>query len=202
MANHEVTRKQYHDMMGVNAPSSNAVTNVTWLDAVDFCNELSDHEALPLFYLRQGNTVSTQGGVGYRLPTEAEWEYGCRAGTTTFWSLGDNEQQFAEHVDVDGRLPANPFGLFDMHGSVVEWCWDWYGAYDAAEARDPTGPVTGKAHVIRGGTSTGPLVYRRSAIRLKNNPNEAAGPVGFRVVRTFAPTKEAGVNAPNADHAK
>ena len=107
---------------------------VSWLDAIGFCNRLSQREYLPLYYDRQENEVTVLGGSGYRLPTEAEWEYACRAGTQTRWWCGNDERtldQYAWFLPNDiflphnvGELQANPFGLFDIHGNVWEWCQD------------------------------------------------------------------------------
>jgi formylglycine-generating enzyme required for sulfatase activity len=170
------------------------VDRISWFDAVDFCNKLSEKEGLPLFYSRQGDSVTLQGGGGYRLPTEAEWEFACRAGTTTRWSFGDNDQVAARYAWIEsaaagrphraGELAANSFGLLDMDGNVWEWCCDWYGNYAAVDQRDPSGPVAGSKRVLRGGSfATSPWIVR-SAVRNGDLPTIQYSHFGFRVART------------------
>jgi formylglycine-generating enzyme required for sulfatase activity len=141
-----VTEAQWEALMGV--PSGFAfkgadlpVEDITWDQAVAFCRRLSELE-----------------GMRYRLPTEAEWEYACRAGSTSLYSFGDDEKALDQYAWVDGkRHPVatrkpNAWGLYDMAGNVQQWCWDWYAKYDAnAEAIDPSGPPQGTQRVIRGG---------------------------------------------------
>ncbi|MHC4574695.1 MAG: SUMF1/EgtB/PvdO family nonheme iron enzyme [Planctomycetota bacterium] len=145
-----------------------AVVNVNWYDAQAFCQWLSDKEDLP-----------------YRLPTEAEWEYACRAKTTTHFSTGDMlAEEFAKEsgsVKV-GQTPPNPWGVYDMHGNVEEWCHDWYGPYEAADQTDPVGRVTGDFKVIRGGDRGTNPYYQRSANRLGTVPEDKHAIIGFRVV--------------------
>ena len=147
-----------------------AVVNVSWYDAQAFCQWLSDKEGLP-----------------YRLPTEAEWEYACRAGTTSNYYAGDilPEQfrktggQVSLHV---GKTHSNAWGLYDMHGNVEEWCYDWYGPYEAELQVDPVGYIAGDFKVLRGGShSTGPY-YLRSANRMGQLPECRNRFMGFRVV--------------------
>ena len=143
-------------------------------------------------------TLNAAAGVDlYRLPTEAEWEYACRAGTTTRWSFGDDENllgQYAWHhgntFDLGegyahqvGTLLPNPWGLYDMHGNVLEWVQDWYDAnyYNVSPSIDPTGPNTGTRHVVRGGAFTGSAQYLRSAWR--NGDSEGNAFTGARLVR-------------------
>src|SRR5262249_34956878 len=120
------------------------VVQVSWNDATRFCQWLSEKEGRP-----------------YRLPTEAEWEYACRAGTTTPWSSGDSPARLEAFAWTPnsgsptthrvGTKRANPFGLFDMHGNVWEWCLDFDGHYSPGPQEDPKGPASGTERVLRGG---------------------------------------------------
>lgn len=128
----------------------------------------------------------------FRLPTEAEWEYACRAGTSTRWSFGDNEGKLEEYAwynwnqggaaEVGTKRP-NPWGLYDMHGKVWELCQNWYGTYSSRAQVDPTGPVTGSDRVIRGGTFTHDAQVVRSASRSYYLPDIRHGGIGFRLLR-------------------
>ena len=159
------------------AAENAAVVFVSWNDAVRFCQWLSKKEGKP-----------------YRLPTEAEWEYACRAGTTTAFSTGDtlppeyHENQENQWVPrpvslVVGATPANPWGLHDMHGNVEEWCMDWYGLYAAGEQTDPLGDAEGEFRVTRGGSHNTNVAYLRSANRLGTLPDDRHWMIGFRVVQ-------------------
>ncbi|MHC4647375.1 MAG: SUMF1/EgtB/PvdO family nonheme iron enzyme, partial [Planctomycetota bacterium] len=185
----EVTNEQYEkfdpshsSMRGKNGFSSKddeAVIFVNWHEARAFCDWLSDKEGLP-----------------YRLPTEAEWEYACRAGTATeFWTgnrlpeafhKNARRTSFNEPDDIVpltvGRTPANPWGLFDTHGNVEEWCHDWYGPYRPGEQDDPVGMVDGDFKVTRGGSHGTNLYYLRSANRMGTLPENRQWLIGFRVV--------------------
>jgi len=174
---YEVTNKQYelfnpeHKKMRRSPSSGNndAVVNVTWYDAQAFCQWLSDKEGLP-----------------YRLPTEAEWEYACRAGTTSAYYTGQVlPDEFSRKSNMSlavGQTPPNPWGLYDMHGNVEEWCLDWYGPYKQGLQVDPVGRVTGDFRVTRGGSYSTPLYYLRSANRLGTIPQDKNQLIGFRVV--------------------
>ncbi len=155
----------------------NPVVNISWNDATEFCQWLSRKE-----------------GRDYRLPTEAEWEYACRAGTTTRYSFGGDPEGLAAFGNVyskrdsriGGTAPAcsfreNPWGLHDMHANVFEWCQDWYGEYASGTASDPTGPSKGLYRVNRGGSSLFPARYCRSAQRLYYPPDYRSYYLGFRV---------------------
>jgi formylglycine-generating enzyme required for sulfatase activity len=156
---------------------------VSWADAVAFCRWLAGKEGLP-----------------YRLPTEAEWEYACRAGSSGDFAFGDvlpptclrnqtnswypDPDNPKDRVDVPlvvGLSPANSWGLRDMHGLVEEWCADWYGSYPAAEQADPVGPQDGEYKVTRGGSHSTELRYLRSAARSAALPEERSWYIGFRV---------------------
>ena len=161
MGKYEVTQEQWESVMG-NNPSvikkvKLPVTNVSWLDCQEFINKLN---------------ASTKGG--YRLPTEAEWEYACRAGTTTAYSVGENitkddanwgAAQVPESIKVVGNYKANAFGLFDMHGNVWEWCLDFKSDYLAEAVIDPKGPATGTYRVLRGGSFNNADSFARSSHR-------------------------------------
>ena len=153
----EVTQGQYRNVTGqspsefTHGPDDLPVEQVSWLDAVAFCNTLSTREKLTPYYRVNGWTVTIAGGNGYRLPTEAEWEYACRAGTTTIYSFGNDASQLGDFAWIGtnsqgrisvGEKPANEFGLCDMHGCVFEWCWDGFDPryYSQSPPDDPTGP--------------------------------------------------------------
>jgi formylglycine-generating enzyme required for sulfatase activity len=198
-----VTQVQYRNLMGdAAAPyfeglDAAPMENVTWLDAVHFCNALSDVEGLTPYYRIDGERVTSHGGPGYRLPSEAEWEYACRAGCGAgAYSFGSDPSLLLRHawfrdnsqdsVQPVGSWPANPFGLHDMHGNVWEWCWDWFGPYDPAACVDPVGPGCGTARVLRGGSWDDPAPSLCSSARLAWEPNDVsmtAWKFGFRVAR-------------------
>ena len=170
-----------------------AVLFVDWHDAVGFCEWLSDKENLP-----------------YRLPTEAEWEYACRAGTiSTFWTGDHLPEEFHKNqrecwypepgranADADivqvhvGKTPPNPWGLMDMHGNVEEWCSDWYGPYESGDQTDPVGCETGRFKIARGGSHSTELPYLRSANRAGTVPEDKNWVIGIRVVIGDAPSAE------------
>ncbi len=204
----EVTQAQWMAVMGTN-PShfrsdSLPVESVRWIEAVEFCNRLSVQQKLDTCYRIIGDSVICDfNATGFRLPTEAEWEYLCRAGTATDFWTGNMTEPSCDPLDqvldragwycgnaaggsqkVGGRLP-NAFGLFDLHGNVFEWCWDRFdpGWYPASPATDPTGPDTGGPRVVRGGSWAGSADFCRSARRSGNYPTDRFSDVGFRVVR-------------------
>jgi formylglycine-generating enzyme required for sulfatase activity len=188
----EVTQGQWKAVMGttpwkgysfVKEGGDYPAVYVSWEDAVEFCRKLSAKE-----------------GVEYRLPTEAEWEYACRAGTTTVYSFGDDESQLGEYAWIEentqyagegydhivGQKKPNPWGLYDMHGNVFEWCQDWYGEYPSDDVTDPVGPDSGSYRVSRGGGWFSSAVYCRSAVRLWITPSGRDFSLGFRVLRSSA----------------
>jgi formylglycine-generating enzyme required for sulfatase activity len=201
MGKYPVTQAEYEQVMGVNPsffrgvrdwPAANTdygdeprrpVESVSWEDAMAYCAARTELERA------EGRIPAN---MSYRLPTEAEWEYASRAGTTTRFSYGD-DPDFAE-LDAYGwylgnsnlrthpvgqKLP-NPWGLYDMHGHVWEWCLDWYGPYAEGPAIDPEGPETGTSRVIRGGTFANRSSWCRSSNR--DTPHGATYDFGFRVV--------------------
>ncbi len=183
---------------GIEQTDDYPVVNIDYPDAEEFCKWLSKQEEKT-----------------YRLPTEAEWEYACRGGTTTRWSCGDDKDTLIDHANIAydsfpkyartntpkadgwlfmapvGKFKPNPCGLFDMHGNVWQWCADWYEEeyYKDSPTNDPTGPAQGSSRVIRGGTwSRGPLDCR-SANRFGLSGATSLW-VGFRVVRDAAAEKK------------
>ena len=186
----DVKHKELRGKHGVSKSDDEPVVMVTWQQAVDFCTWLSKKESKP-----------------YRLPTEAEWEYACRAGTTTPYYTGDKltpdqanfgispEKKKIATVKV-GSYPANPWGLHDMHGNVAEWCHDWYGSYESKEQIDPVGRADGWARVTRGWSylsashKLGAVRYARSANRSGQLPEDANRLTGFRVVQAELPKTE------------
>ncbi|MFT7639199.1 MAG: serine/threonine protein kinase, partial [Pirellulaceae bacterium] len=174
------------------------VSGLSWLDAVLFCNRLSEHHGFSPFYRVAGDNVSVlRGSTGYRLPTEAEWEYACRAKSKSMWHFGDSIEllgDFAWFADNSSGEPhavgmkkPNAFGIHDMHGNVPEWCWDRYDPnyFAVAEAIDPPGSSRGKERVFRGGGMTNHAWQTRSSSR---NPLGMRygffNGIGLRVART------------------
>jgi len=148
------------------------VTNVSWIDCQEFIKKLNE---------------KTNGC--YRLPTEAEWEYACRAGTTTAYSYGDNLTKGNANIDGDsikavGSYRPNAFGLYDMHGNVWEWCEDWYGSLQDGEVTDPKGAATGMRRVLRGGSFLNDESKARSSNRDDDSPTNRNFVNGFRLART------------------
>ena len=169
------------------------VENVSWNDAIAFCNKLSEREGLRPYY--RSGAEEQSGGDGYRLPTEAEWEYACRAGSTTRYSFGDDAASLGEFAWYDGNSGSkthpvgqkrpNAFGLYDMHGNVWEWCWDGYEEryYANSPTDDPLGPSQAAVRVIRGGSWDNDPRDARSANRSRGTPGDRDDDLGFRVAR-------------------
>lgn len=200
MAATEATQGQYRAVTGQSPSQFRGsddlpVEQVSWLDAVKFCNELSAREQLTWYYRIDGKSVTIAGGNGYRLPTEAEWEYACRAGTTTIYSCGDDESRLNDFAWIGvnsggrshpvGEKPANAFGLYDMHGNVFEWVWDGFdpGYYRRSPTDDPTGSQSSVNRIHRGGGFSHPPDNARSAVRVPAIPSFANLALGFRVAR-------------------
>ena len=190
----EVTQEQYKAVMGRN-PSyfskggKYPVETVSWKDAMAFCKRLTKAERA------NGNLPD---GYEYTLPTEAQWEYACRAGTTTPFSFGSTlnyranydgnypygnvgKDRYLECTAEVGSYAPNDWGLYDMHGNVEEWCRDWYGDYPGGAVTDPQGPSSGSDRVIRGGSWLNRAVECRSASRSLNGPSYRNNHNGFRV---------------------
>lgn len=199
LGEYEVTQAEFVKYMGGDNPSEfkqpkSPVEKVSWHDAIRFCNFRSDLERLPRYYDTRSADPIILGGPGYRLPTEAEWEYACRAGTATSYSFGDDESLLGRYAWYNGdkedrthevgRKQPNAWGLYDMHGNVSEWCWDYYRAYSNRPEEDPTGPHSGKNRVIRGGSWLNSADNLRSARRNLIEPDEVQNYIGFRVARS------------------
>lgn len=158
---------------------AHSALRVSWNDATEFCRKVSE---------RTHQIV--------RLPTEAEWEYACRAGSKTRFCFGDADKDFGEYAWFDGNSGGTPrpvgqkrpngWGLFDMHGNVMEWCADWYGDYSKEAQKDPQGPASGSKRVVRGSPQWGTIVWTGSALRNGRDPAAGQPDIGFRVVVSAA----------------
>jgi len=184
MQNTEATQGQWRAIMGKNPSDFSScgddcpVENVSWPDAQEFIRRLNTKE----------------GENKYRLPTEAEWEYACKAGTTTAFYFGDDGRLLGQYAwyngnsakgtQAVGRKKPNQWGLYDMHGNVWEWCEDWFGPYPAGSVTDPTGPSSGSYRVFRGGGWHFDAKFCRSEVRGRRSPGYRAGGLGFRLART------------------
>ncbi|MBF0548657.1 MAG: SUMF1/EgtB/PvdO family nonheme iron enzyme [Candidatus Riflebacteria bacterium] len=194
MAKTEVTQIQYTCVLSGNPSNykgpNKPVDSVSWFDAIAFCNRLSELKGLEKCYSGSGDNVQCNfTAEGFRLPTEAEFEYACRAGSTGdyFWgSTFDSTYAWLSYAnDVGGKLP-NAWGLFDIIGNSNEWCWDYYKSdyYSVSPAVDPRGPTTVNNRVFRGGRYNNDPSYSRSAYRGETNPSWGGTDLGFRVCRT------------------
>jgi formylglycine-generating enzyme required for sulfatase activity len=187
LGKYEVTQAEYAALMGQNpshfaGDTNRPVEKLSFYDAQAYCAALT---------ARERSAGRLPPGFEYRLPSEAEWEYACRAGTTNAYSFGDDPQlaeAFAwtsENSDATphpvGLKRPNPWGLYDMHGNVWEWCLDWFAPYPATPAVDPVGPATGKFKVFRGGGWNQEVPFARSANRFMMSPSNGIYFVGFRV---------------------
>ncbi len=175
----EVTQEQWMVVMGKNPSNTKGeklpVTNVSWDDCQEFINKLNS--------MNKGR---------FRLPSEAEWEYACRAGSTTTFSFGDKitpkDANFSRSklnkTTPVGSYKPNAFGLYDMHGNVVEWCNDWYAKYPKEEVKDPQGPINGSSKILRGGSFS--FLFTtvvRAADRFHFTPTYESYSAGLRLVR-------------------
>ena len=201
---------------------SHPVTQVSWFDALKWCNALSEKEGLsPVYKLSANGDVIRAGedpvyadweANGYRLPTESEWEYACRAGSTSPFFTGSFNESMELEENLDragwyvansggttqgvGQKLANDLGIFDMHGNVWEWCWDWYSPYEIGYRVDPKGGLSGTHRVARGGSWLSLALSNRSALRSGYHPETRQRNLGFRIARTAfeIPVADAGVD--------
>jgi len=214
---YEVTQAQYQAVMGYNpsefktdaasgeTQNRRPVENVTWYDAIEFCNKLSTREGLQPIYsisyrtpetgypITSATVTANWNNNGYRLPTEVQWECACRAGTTTPWHSG-TETELGNYAWYDansndkthevGKKSPNAFGLYDMSGNVWEWCWDWY---DGSRSD----------RVVRGGGWDNSAEFVRSAYRLSIDPSDRDGSLGFRLVRPYNAPQNSGATKGN-----
>ena len=196
LGKYEVTQEEWEDVMGNNPSHFTAfgkrapVEQVSWEDAKAFCQKLNE---------REEKAGRLPGGYKYSLPTEAQWEYACRAGTKTPFAFGNSLS--SKQANFDGNYPyggaskgpyldktvavgsysPNAWGLYDMHGNVWEWCEDSYGDYPSGPVTNPVGPASGSLRVDRGGSWDNYAKYCRSAIRLRRPPSYRDYDIGFRL---------------------
>jgi formylglycine-generating enzyme required for sulfatase activity len=213
MSDHEVTQKEWVEVMGSNPCHSKGddlpVEKVSWYDAIEYCNKRSVKEGLTPAYTIDKTRKDednkndyddvkwvvtwNKSANGYRLPTEAEWEFAARGGVqskdweyaggtsagTVAW-FGDNSGSKTHPVKTK---KANEAGLYDMSGNVWEWCWDWREGYKGDSQTDPTGVSSGPGRVVRGGSWYDDAAYVRSACRGYDSPSRRSYALGFRLVR-------------------
>jgi formylglycine-generating enzyme required for sulfatase activity len=204
MGKYEVTQAEYEAVIGSNPSyfkgANLPVEQVSWFDAVVYCNARSSKEGLaPAYTIQEEEIIWNHNADGYRLPTEAEWEYACRAGTGSAYHFGDNISPIQVNYDGTypynkgpvgiyrqkttevGTFPPNPWGLYDMHGNVYEWCWDQYKPYSESGLN---GSMLADA-VLRGGSWFSEARFLRSANRVRAAHDARSYYIGFRVVRSI-----------------
>lgn len=217
MSVYELTQAEYREITGENPSNFSGdelpVENTSWLDAIHYCNARSEKENLTPAYTVDGQNVTwDRSANGYRLPTEAEWEYACRAGTTTPFntenSISAEEANYYGHYPYEiednyfsqdnlstkpgeyrqttvavNSFSPNKWGLYNMHGNVSEWVWDYYGAYNTEAQTDPAGAESGTLRVYRGGGWNDFAKNIRSAYRATLEQNKGSFNIGIRLVR-------------------
>jgi formylglycine-generating enzyme required for sulfatase activity len=196
---HEVTQKEWREVMG-SSPShfkgdTLPVEQVSWFDAVNYCNKRSVKEGLQPCFIVNATTVTCNfRKSGYRLPTEAEWEFAARggkdsrgygyAGSDDLQAVAWFEDNSGETTHAVGTKAANELGLYDMTGNVWEWCWDWFMWYTAETQADPTGPGSGLSHVLRGGGWVDNSDYCRVSFRNTGVAKDSVPYYGVRIARS------------------
>jgi formylglycine-generating enzyme required for sulfatase activity len=200
LGKYEVTQKEWVEIMGSN-PSyfkgeNLPVETVSWYEAVEYCNKRSLKEGLTPAYRGSGDDIVCDfNASGYRLPTEAEWEYAAKGGnkdSMVFEYSGGNraesvawyEDNSGERTHPVGTKQPNSLGLYDMSGNVWEWCWDWYGSYSGGNQSDPAGASSGTRRVMRGGDWYVDVEFVRSAYRDCATPSNWGYHLGFRLARS------------------
>jgi formylglycine-generating enzyme required for sulfatase activity len=190
MAKYELTQKEYEQLMGKNPSKfkgeNRPVESISWFDAVAYCNARSEKEGLtPAYTIRGRNVTWNRRATGYRLPTEAEWEFACRTGSSGAAVSNVANVNNTETTDA-GSFEANAWSLYDMIGNVWEWCWDWYGDYGQAAQTNPEGPPEGPGRIVRGGGYYNEGERLRPARRGYDPPTRMVDNLGFRLVRPAA----------------
>jgi len=210
MSKYEVTQKEWFEIMGTTVRQQRDMVNklysldgegdnypmyyVNWYEAVEYCNKRSIKEGLTPAYRGSGDSITCDWNAnGYRLPTEAEWEFAAKGGTKDFLTTtysGSNSvdavawyRENSDGIKPVGTKAANSLGLYDMSGNVWEWCWDWKADYSSGSQTDPRGPVLGTDRVLRSGCYYDTAALVRSSQRNSNAPSARVGTYGFRLVR-------------------